>query len=165
MTYEESYQALKSACEGITERMREIDEIHQRNHNQTLDLIQDLQEANRKMDRAVEIMESGAMKPEAVEESGTEARRIMAGFDSTISALKNSPTTSTKPLQIEAGKWYERRDGEIVGPVIPRLSDSGQYPFDICGRSYANDGKFFYKDDDLDAFDLIREVPAPTVDA
>lgn len=62
-------------------------------------------------------------------------------------------------LQIEEGKWYKRRDGELVGPAKNRYAIDLNYPWSLMGNSYATDGT--YSLDVPSRFDLISEAPAP----
>lgn len=61
-------------------------------------------------------------------------------------------------LQIEEGKWYRRRDGQIVGPA--ERSGHPDYPWLVGNASHRNDG-FRHDPADPDDLDLIEEVPAP----
>lgn len=61
------------------------------------------------------------------------------------------------PLKLREGAWYERRDGNIVGPIAYR--NTHQYTYCVGSHSYMANGrvtKFGER-----AVDLIREVPPP----
>lgn len=65
-------------------------------------------------------------------------------------------------LQIQAGKYYERRDGTIAGPIRKRdeVCEGATYPWaDQIRRTYMDNGRLFSVMED--STDLIREVPAP----
>lgn len=66
-------------------------------------------------------------------------------------------------LQIEEGKWYRRRDGEIVGPA--RRCENFVYPWCLGVREhwttlYTDGGRFRVESSDHRG-DLVEEVPAP----
>jgi hypothetical protein len=63
----------------------------------------------------------------------------------------------SQPLQLAEGKYYERRDGEIVGPLSKGCGKSMAYIFGSHGW-YAS-GKMYIATET--GFDLIREVPPP----
>jgi hypothetical protein len=60
-------------------------------------------------------------------------------------------------VEIEIGKYYKRRDGEIVGPTTANGSDR-EYPF-VCGDyTYTHGGRYHtYVEDPCD---LVEECPA-----
>lgn len=67
-------------------------------------------------------------------------------------------------LQIEEGKWYRRRDGEVVGPAWRRATGR-LYPWclGVCeswANTYTNEGRFRERRSDH-RMDLVEEVPAP----
>lgn len=67
-------------------------------------------------------------------------------------------------LQIEEGKWYRRRDGEVVGPAWRRATGR-LYPWclgkhEMGDTIYADDGRFAL-DGRCAKLDLVEEVPAP----
>ena len=61
-----------------------------------------------------------------------------------------------QPLQLAEGKYYERRDGEVVGPAVH--DSTGNWPWRIGDFYYDNDGTF---SPEPQSIDLIREVPPP----
>lgn len=65
-----------------------------------------------------------------------------------------------QPLQLREGAWYERRDGEVVGPCIHSpASNSDKMPWRVGSYWYPGYGRIIACERD---WDLIREVPAPT---
>ena len=65
-------------------------------------------------------------------------------------------------LQIEEGKFYKRRDGEVVGPAILKEDENWgpQYPWLLRGIQHRQSGRQI--DEDIDSWaDLIEEVPNP----
>ena len=67
------------------------------------------------------------------------------------------------PLQLREGAWYERRDGEIVGPL--KKLDCLPFEFavvvdEISKDSWRRNGRY-NAHDTISNLDLIREVPAP----
>ena len=64
------------------------------------------------------------------------------------------------PIEVRECAWYMRRDGKIKGPAEARPWAIGSpYPWDINGRTYANDGSYYIGEENKR--DLIREVPEP----
>lgn len=74
-----------------------------------------------------------------------------------------SEPEAPKPLQIEEGKWYRRRDGKVVGPAS-RDSGLAAWPWLVGECSYMEDGSV-WTFNSPDALDLIAEVPAPVAEA
>lgn len=65
-------------------------------------------------------------------------------------------------VKLQVGKWYRRRDGEVVGPVKEcNFHRTGKYPFVAGGSTYTADGRYYYNNN-ATIFDLVEEVPAPT---
>lgn len=63
------------------------------------------------------------------------------------------------PLQITERKWYERRDGETVGPS--RLERNGLlFKWRVGGKLYPDNGRYAFNKTDH-PYDLIHEVPEP----
>jgi hypothetical protein len=62
----------------------------------------------------------------------------------------------SKPLQVEEGKYYERRDGRTIGPA--KLSHGGGW--NLSGYWYFANGEY-HESDKSHLYTLIREVPAP----
>lgn len=63
------------------------------------------------------------------------------------------------PLSLEVGKWYRRRDGEVVQIVVERSKTL--WPFECSRRlCYAPNGRYALSNDPIGK-DLIAEVPAP----
>jgi hypothetical protein len=83
-----------------------------------------------------------------------------------MTEFKETEMSEDTTLKLEIGKYYERRDGEIVGPVEP--NDHDMFPFeavdDRFSESYTPQG-FCYSKYRPDGSDLIREVPAPVITA
>lgn len=68
--------------------------------------------------------------------------------------------TEPKPLQLAEGKYYERRDGKVVGPV-KLCRDLGEpWEYIVAGYSYRSDGTQAIEDEESEA-DIIREAPPP----
>lgn len=61
-------------------------------------------------------------------------------------------------LQIEEGKWYRTRGGDIVGPMA--WSGSERYPWVADGVPFRHNGRWCGDGTD-DSDDLVEEVPAP----
>lgn len=61
-------------------------------------------------------------------------------------------------LKIEEGKYYKRRDGQVVGPA--GFSKSTNYPWKVGELHYTSPGRF-YDDCTDNKNDLIAEVPNP----
>lgn len=62
-------------------------------------------------------------------------------------------------LTLEAGKWYQRRDGKVVGPAKKHYK-SVRYPYRLNNFVYTNTGRW----DGIGrvhSYDLIKEVPGP----
>lgn len=61
-------------------------------------------------------------------------------------------------LQLREGAWYERKDGEIVGPCLPYKNPSWapEANWEVCGRWYSDDGQ-----NPAPETNLIREVDPP----
>lgn len=74
-------------------------------------------------------------------------------------------------LKLEAGKWYRRRDGEVVGPLLD-VAPAGwrplseEQPFGVLYnntfRTYTPDG-YWYATRNASGVDLLAEVPAPVL--
>lgn len=73
-------------------------------------------------------------------------------------------------LKLEVGKWYRRRDGEVVGPLLDEAPKGWKpltksHPFGGFSkdgfRTYTPDG--FWAANTGTKFDLIAEVPAPVL--
>lgn len=62
---------------------------------------------------------------------------------------------------IEEGKWYRRRDGEIVGPA--RRTDYHDFPWGVGAYDYTPRGLFILGSPGF-SLDLVEEVPAPGTD-
>lgn len=62
------------------------------------------------------------------------------------------------PLQVEAGKFYQRRDGKAVGPA-KRDSGYPTHPWTVDDFTYRDDGTQAEVDGEKRSVDLIREVP------
>jgi hypothetical protein len=45
-------------------------------------------------------------------------------------------------IQIQAGKFYRRRDGQVVGPAEPRGDKGSSYPWSIAGLYYTSNGMY-----------------------
>jgi hypothetical protein len=61
-------------------------------------------------------------------------------------------------MQIEKGKWYRRRDGEIVGPA--RFMDDTSYPWSVGPNIYTDKGCYFFHKE-IYELDLVEEVEGP----
>lgn len=68
-----------------------------------------------------------------------------------------------KPLQVEEGKWYRRRDGDLVGPALPNADDCGGYPYTIGYDSYTRSGVFHIGETGM--LDIIEEATEAPIDA
>lgn len=73
------------------------------------------------------------------------------------------PVAKPEPrLQLQEGKWYRRRDGEVVGPLTKATSTfPDARPFAINCLAYNPDGSWNDPDEGDSKNDLIEEVPAP----
>lgn len=62
-------------------------------------------------------------------------------------------------LQIEAGKYYRRRDGKVVGPARTASDQevSDGYPWNVGGQVYTTDGRF-WRIKRTDDRDLVAEA-------
>jgi hypothetical protein len=65
-----------------------------------------------------------------------------------------------KPLQIAEGKYYERRDGEIVGPA-ENTNEYHSQRWQVGVWFYPDNGRFIHDRREDHSYDLIREVPPP----
>lgn len=63
-------------------------------------------------------------------------------------------------VKMREGSWYRRRDGEVVGPCIPR--DDELYPWNVGELLYSKEGNY-WQDGPVEPEDLVEEVPAPDV--
>lgn len=63
------------------------------------------------------------------------------------------------PLSLEVGKWYRRRDGEVV--QIVRTYQSYSHHFVSSEGFYYTDDGYLYPDKSEEDGNLIAEVPAP----
>lgn len=61
-------------------------------------------------------------------------------------------------MEIQAGKYYQRRNGDVVGPVklINQKNTDLLYPFSCVGFVYPKDGT--YDDSGNGPWDLVKEV-------
>lgn len=66
-----------------------------------------------------------------------------------------------EPLQVEAGKFYERRNGGVVGPAERETTHTygATHPWRVGVLTYTDDGRCTFSAEDVD--DPIREVPPP----
>lgn len=62
-------------------------------------------------------------------------------------------------MTIEAGCFYRRRDGRLVGPAAP--SNHPVYPWLVGDESYLPDGSYIVAHDRLDKRDLVAVINAP----
>lgn len=69
------------------------------------------------------------------------------------------------PLQVREGKWYRRRDGEVVGPAKPNRSDFRlTHPWRCGTELYSDNGKHSIDVTKESPYDLVAEVPEPQVE-
>jgi hypothetical protein len=45
-------------------------------------------------------------------------------------------------IQIQEGKYYRRRDGQVAGPAVNRDDPGTNYPWIVAGRFYTDDGAY-----------------------
>lgn len=83
------------------------------------------------------------------------------GIEQIVEAARIAKTTP--PLVVEAGKWYRRRDGEVVGPV-EKISSGPRYRWTAGGETYLSDGHWNAQKC-RHSYDLIAEAAPPTVEA
>jgi hypothetical protein len=63
-------------------------------------------------------------------------------------------------MKIEAGKYYNTRDGSKVGPIVVKKGGWAFYPFtDWSGKEWDNFGRFVNGEDNV--LDLIEECVEP----
>jgi hypothetical protein len=60
-------------------------------------------------------------------------------------------------VKIEQGKYYRRRDGELIGPAKPRNEPHTSYPWNVGGCFYTGDGLFQVSGPDQ-VYDLVAET-------
>lgn len=67
-----------------------------------------------------------------------------------------------KPLLIEAGKRYRRRDGRVTDQIVASHADQrGWYPYNDGVFAWTASGHW-HADEAPHPFDLLSEAPAPT---
>jgi hypothetical protein len=77
-----------------------------------------------------------------------------------LTPLPDCDSWSWQPLKLQAGKWYRRRDGEVVGPTKPRATPS-LFQWWVGSQSYTSAGKWSYSGPMR--LDLVKEVPSPGI--
>jgi hypothetical protein len=60
-------------------------------------------------------------------------------------------------MQIQAGKYYRRRDGEVIGPAKHRGDKGSSYQWNVSGNYYTDDGRYQACGPDS-PYDLIAEI-------
>jgi hypothetical protein len=65
-------------------------------------------------------------------------------------------------IKIQAGKYYRRRDGEVIGPAKHRGDKGSSYQWNVSGNYYTDDGRYQACGPDS-PYDLIAEVTVTDV--
>jgi hypothetical protein len=65
-------------------------------------------------------------------------------------------------MKIQAGKYYRRRDGEVIGPATTRTDKGSSYQWTVGGLFFTDDGRYQARGPDCD-YDLIAEVTVTDV--
>jgi hypothetical protein len=60
-------------------------------------------------------------------------------------------------IKIQAGKYYRRRDGEVIGPAKHRGDKGSSYQWNVSGNYYTDDGRYQACGPDS-PYDLIAEI-------